>query len=382
MTQGIDDEPPRYLYGGFPELGHTEVSTVPALEGILAAQAGQVEAVRLDGPTLLSGGLSGAALQALLASVAASLRPGGTLTMTRMDARFGIERLLRPLQQLGLGGAMVQRPMLSEATVTVYQDDGERPSHAVRSHGLTVLATIGRRVPEALAFVRAYQRGSTIPYGTLLVVLDEGTVAQADALCDAGCEVLASPHRRGLVAAYNDGFARFLQHPQYTWLHLVEDGLTPTLGYDAALWHALVAHPGFGWVACGQVEHPTAPFTALCSMFTRECVEAVWGFDPLFAPCQFDDGDLYMRCRVAGFFPTAVHHLVHHPEGRTSVDGPRADDIALMRAHQQRFAARWGMPDMYWHQVAVHWQDTCPRCTPRAMPDRPVLVAANGARPG
>lgn len=159
--------------------------------------------------------------------------------------------------------------------------------------------------------------------------------------------------RRGLVAGTNDGFAHFLAG---AWSHLIllEDGLTLTPGWDTALRRTLDAHPGFGWVACGQIENDKAPFTTFCSMMTRACAEKVRGLDPVFSPCQFDDGDLFMRCLVAGFTPHAVTHKVHHPEARTSRVGTVEDDWALIEAHRGIFAARWGLPDFRWDLVPVH----------------------------
>jgi len=164
----------------------------------------------------------------------------------------------------------------------------------------------------------------------------------------------ASPERRGLVAAYRAGFAHFASG---TWSHLIllEDGITVTPGWDTLMRRTLDAHPEFGWVACGQIENLRAPFTSLCSMMTREAALATnGGQDLLFAPCQFDDGDMFMRLMKAGFRPHAVLHLVHHPISRTSRQGTLQDDLALMEAHRLLFQERWGMADFTWDKVPVH----------------------------
>jgi hypothetical protein len=112
----------------------------------------------------------------------------------------------------------------------------------------------------------------------------------------------------------------------------------------------------------------TTPFMALCSLMTRPCASAVRGLDQDFAPCQFDDGDLYVRCQLAGFAPHGVGHLVGHPEGRTSVTpDKRHEDIERMHAHHRKFIARWGLADSPVPASPVHV--TCPRCAmPRGMP--------------
>jgi hypothetical protein len=168
--------------------------------------------------------------------------------------------------------------------------------------------------------------------------------------------------RRGLVAAYRVGFDAFanwttVNDTPYRRLVLLEDGLVLTDAWATfdALTRTLDAHPEFGWVACGQLENEHAPFTSLCSMLTRECALALdGGPDLAFAPCQFDDGDLFMRALKAGFRPHAVPHKVSHPEARTSRVGTIEDDWQLIEAHRAIFRDRWGLYDFPWAQVPVH----------------------------
>jgi hypothetical protein len=169
-----------------------------------------------------------------------------------------------------------------------------------------------------------------------------------------------SATRRGLVPAYRVGFARFAAG-RWSRLVLLEDNVLVTPGWFDALSRTLDAHPEFGWVACGQLENAHAPFTSLCSMLTREAALALdGGPDLAFAPCQFDDGDMFMRLLAKGFTPHAVDHKVSHPEARTSREGTEADDWALIEAHRVTFMQRWGIADFPWDRVPVHRR--CEQC--------------------
>ncbi len=230
------------------------------------------------------------------------------------------------------------------------------------SDTLIVLATIGSCFAQAQ---EAALRLSECVDGnaSLLLVLDEGTQEQSQWFSFPPVSVDAlslSPTRRGIVGAYNTGFSWFLRDTTCAYLMLLEDGVRVTPGWDVAMRHVLETHPDFGWVACGQLENDRAPFTPLCSLMTRACAEAVTGLDPVFAPCQFDDADLYMRCRKAGFTPHAVNHKVSHPVSRTSRQGSLQEDVALMMDHLRLFRGRWGIRDSPLPFVPIH---ACERCT-------------------
>src|SRR2546422_465859 len=136
---------------------------------------------------------------------------------------------------------------------------------------LVVLATLGSNAALWMEAVIALREHATIPFA-LFVILDGGTETQVAWLREqraVGIDVC--PLRRGLVPAYNVGFRYFLQHT-YTYLHLLEEGVTVTPGWDTALRRTLDAHPDFGWVACTQEENPKTRFTAYCSLLHREAV--------------------------------------------------------------------------------------------------------------
>jgi hypothetical protein len=234
---------------------------------------------------------------------------------------------------------------------------------------LIVLPTIGANVGKACEALRAVavDEWTEAPTPDVLLVLDGCSPRDLDRLGDVAFDAShrtvsadMSDARRGLVTAYRAGFARFAAG-DWSRLVLLEDNILVTPGWFDALTRTLDAHPEFGWVACGQLENEHAPFTSLCSMLTRECALALdGGPDLAFAPCQFDDGDLFMRALKAGFRPHAVPHKVSHPEARTSRVGTIEDDWQLIEAHRAIFRDRWGLYDFPWAQVPVH--RGCGRC--------------------
>lgn len=220
---------------------------------------------------------------------------------------------------------------------------------------LLVMPTVGANWPMAEAALATAMRSAQVQMD-YLIVLDEPPIGpQPSEFCQRkGVFLVTNPTRVGLVAAVNEGFRWFLSREDWHFLVILEDGITVAPGWDDRLRRTLIAHPQFGWVACGQIENALAPFTSFCSMMTKSCAERVGGLDPMFTPCQFDDGDLFMRCVAHGFKPHGVEWKVSHPRSRTSRDWSEADDIALMRKHQELFRMRWGMSDMPWSLVPIH----------------------------
>jgi hypothetical protein len=226
---------------------------------------------------------------------------------------------------------------------------------------LIVLPTIRDRISACVTLLDALasRQHTRVDHDLLFVIDGDGRGLALPA--GDGVTVVWRPERHGLVDAYNIGFSWFAQG-SWSYLVMLEDGITVTEGWDAAMRDVLVKHPDFGWVACSQLEHPV-PFTPLCSMMTRACALAVRGLDPWFAPCQFDDADLLLRCQLAGFTPHGVPHRVSHPEGRTSVaPADRQKDLELMHRNRQKFAARWSLPDSTLPRVPIH--GGCDLCIP------------------
>ena len=237
---------------------------------------------------------------------------------------------------------------------------------------LIVMPSLTSRQDELSKCITQINARSELPFELLVVldrddesVVDSGEYVPRHPMWEQGT-VIYRPTRGGLLGAYNSGFAWFAAG-HWDRLIMMEDGITVTPGWDWVLRRTLENHPEFGWVACGQLEHPV-PFTPLCSMMTRQCALAVRGLDPWFAPCQFDDADLLLRVQLAGFMPHGVPHRVSHPEGRTSVaPADRQKDLELMHRNRQKFAARWSIPDSTLPRVPIHTD--CGACEPPPRPE-------------
>jgi len=78
--------------------------------------------------------------------------------------------------------------------------------------------------------------------------------------------------------------------------------------------------------------------SAACWLIRRSAFEAVGGFDPHFAPAYYEDVDLALRLKEAGFRSRLVTHrpVVHHHSG------PDAARASIAERSRERFVARWG----------------------------------------
>jgi glycosyltransferase involved in cell wall biosynthesis len=82
--------------------------------------------------------------------------------------------------------------------------------------------------------------------------------------------------------------------------------------------------------------------SGFCVLMRRDLNETIGGLDERFGLGLFDDDDLAMRARRAGFELAVAHDLfVHHFGSRTFV-GNGVDAEALLRENEQRFAEKWG----------------------------------------
>ena len=87
----------------------------------------------------------------------------------------------------------------------------------------------------------------------------------------------------------------------------------------------------------------TAPkLSGFCVLMKRAVYEAIGGLDERFGLGLFDDDDLAVRARRAGFELAVAHDLfVHHFGSRTFV-GNGIDAESLLEENARRFAAKWG----------------------------------------
>ncbi len=88
----------------------------------------------------------------------------------------------------------------------------------------------------------------------------------------------------------------------------------------------------------------------------QEVYEAISGLDEQFGLGLFDDDDLAIRARQAGFESAVAHDLfIHHFGGRT-LAGNGVDTVRLLSENEQRFAAKWGPLAPRGERVVLrHW---------------------------
>jgi len=74
----------------------------------------------------------------------------------------------------------------------------------------------------------------------------------------------------------------------------------------------------------------------------REVYEAIGGLDEEFGLGLFDDDDLDLRARKAGFELAVARDLFIHQFGGRTFAGKRVDTVRLLAENEQRFADKWG----------------------------------------
>ncbi len=85
-----------------------------------------------------------------------------------------------------------------------------------------------------------------------------------------------------------------------------------------------------------------AKLSGFCLLMTRAVYEAIGGLDERFGLGLFDDDDLAVRARWAGFALAVAHDLfVHHFGSRTFI-GNGIDAAGLLQENARRFADKWG----------------------------------------
>jgi GT2 family glycosyltransferase len=82
--------------------------------------------------------------------------------------------------------------------------------------------------------------------------------------------------------------------------------------------------------------------SGFCLLMTRAVLERVGSLDERFHLGFFDDDDLAVRARRAGFELAVAHDLFIHHFGSRTFAGNGIDAEALLEANARRFAAKWG----------------------------------------
>jgi glycosyltransferase involved in cell wall biosynthesis len=88
-----------------------------------------------------------------------------------------------------------------------------------------------------------------------------------------------------------------------------------------------------------------AKLSGFCVLIKRAVYEAIGGLDERFGLGLFDDDDLAVRARRAGFGLAVAHDLFIHHFGSRTFAGNGIDASRLLEENARRFAAKWG-PDV------------------------------------
>lgn len=89
--------------------------------------------------------------------------------------------------------------------------------------------------------------------------------------------------------------------------------------------------------------HQTLQLRGLLLLFTRECLEAVGGFDPRFGIGNFEDDDHNLRTTLAGFtlWIASGAFLFHH--GSSTFRSMKVDYEANIRRNAELMIRKWGL---------------------------------------
>ena len=125
---------------------------------------------------------------------------------------------------------------------------------------------------------------------------------------------------------------------------------------------------------CGQW-FSVSKLSGFCLLMTRDVYDKIGGLDERFGLGFFDDDDLAVRARQAGFELAVAHDLFIHHFGSRTFLGNGVDAERLLDDNSQRFAAKWGLPGSNGRRVGLRPFVTGPQNGERnAEDDRPQIA--------
>ncbi|HZW33324.1 MAG TPA: glycosyltransferase [Isosphaeraceae bacterium] len=114
-----------------------------------------------------------------------------------------------------------------------------------------------------------------------------------------------------------------------------------------------------------------AKLSGFCLLMTRAVYDTIGGLDPRFSLGLFDDDDLAVRARRAGFELAVAFDLFIHHFGSRTFQGNGVDAETLLEENHRRFAAKWGLPEAGGNRVALRpWGPGAPPLGTRADRER------------
>ena len=87
----------------------------------------------------------------------------------------------------------------------------------------------------------------------------------------------------------------------------------------------------------------TGKISGFCLLMKRVVYETIGGLDERFGLGFFDDDDLAIRARGAGFELAVAHDLFIHHFGSRTFTGAGIDAERLLQENGRKFAEKWGM---------------------------------------
>ena len=100
------------------------------------------------------------------------------------------------------------------------------------------------------------------------------------------------------------------------------------------------------WFTAGKL-------SGFCILMKREVYDAIGGLDERFGLGFFDDDDLAVRARGAGFELAVAHDLFVHHFGSRTFAGNSIDAERLLEQNAKRFADKWGQRAARGERVAL-----------------------------
>jgi GT2 family glycosyltransferase len=147
-------------------------------------------------------------------------------------------------------------------------------------------------------------------------------------------------------------------------------GLHGLAGHQGNLWY----QQDGGYVGYNQVTREVSAVTAACMLVRRQDFLAVGGFDAINFPVAFNDVDLCLKLRKAGYRILWTPHaeLIHHESVSRGADDHPAK-IARLEKEIRALRNRWGealLHDPYYNRNLSlrHFSHAGLACPPRPVP--------------
>lgn len=82
-----------------------------------------------------------------------------------------------------------------------------------------------------------------------------------------------------------------------------------------------------------------------CMLIKKEVIDKIGGFDRRFGMGNFEDDDICLRARIAGYRLWVCDDVFVHHYGSVTFNGARLDHSRLMAENLEKFREKWGLPE-------------------------------------